>query len=151
MNSWQQTTIDISRPRWTRGQDGILAGVCSGIAAQTGTGPWFIRLLWLLAVLAAGTGIIAYIILALTLPREDQIAAVQEKKFLGVCLRIARHTDIEVGLVRAAALFLALLSAGATVVGYLVLYFVMPEWPRRDLPGPGQVQGPVSRGQFGHR
>lgn len=55
-----------------RSRDGkLLAGVCSGLGKQFKMDPWVVRLLFILISLAAGIGILGYIILAIILPMED--------------------------------------------------------------------------------
>jgi phage shock protein C len=46
----------------------VLAGVCGGIAEYFGIDPVVVRLLWVLLVLIAGTGILAYLIAWLIIP-----------------------------------------------------------------------------------
>ncbi len=48
----------------------ILDGVCGGIANYFGVDPTVIRLLWVLFTAVGGSGIIAYIVCALVIPRE---------------------------------------------------------------------------------
>lgn len=48
--------------------DKKIAGVCAGLADYFDLDPTIIRVCWLLAVLCAGTGVIAYVILWLVLP-----------------------------------------------------------------------------------
>src|SRR6201982_70793 len=48
--------------------DKKIAGVCAGLADYFDLDPTIIRLVWLLAILFAGTGLIAYIILWIALP-----------------------------------------------------------------------------------
>src|SRR6266702_1342347 len=48
--------------------DKKIAGVCAGLADYFDMDPTVIRVLWLVAVLCAGTGILAYIILLFVLP-----------------------------------------------------------------------------------
>ena len=48
--------------------DKKIAGVCAGLADYFDMDPTVIRVLWLVAVLCAGTGILAYIILWIVLP-----------------------------------------------------------------------------------
>ena len=48
--------------------DKKIAGVCAGLADYSDMDPTIIRVLWLVAVLCAGTGILAYIILWIVLP-----------------------------------------------------------------------------------
>ena len=47
-----------------------LAGVCAGIAKYFSIDATVIRLIWAVAVLCAGTGLLAYIICALIIPEE---------------------------------------------------------------------------------
>ena len=50
--------------------DKKLDGVCAGIGEYFDVDPTVIRLLWALAVLFAGVGILAYIIAAIIIPRK---------------------------------------------------------------------------------
>ena len=120
--------------RWVRANDSIIAGVAAGVARRFGMDPWVVRLLWILAVLFFGTGVLFYIVMAICLPREDKVNNSVEPKILGVCLRLADHFNIDVGLVRIAAVLLGLASLGATILAYLILYFVMPEYHRKLTP-----------------
>ena len=43
-------------------------GVCGGIAEYFDIDPTIVRLIWLLLVLCAGTGILAYLIAAIVMP-----------------------------------------------------------------------------------
>ncbi len=52
--------------------DKKLDGVCAGIAEYFDVDPTIIRLVWALAVLVAGTGILAYIVAAIVLPRNPE-------------------------------------------------------------------------------
>ena len=51
-------------------KDSILGGVAAGIAEYVGVDPTIIRLLWVLAGLLWGGGIIAYIIAWVIIPRK---------------------------------------------------------------------------------
>lgn len=54
-----------------KARDGqILDGVCAGIARYFGVAPTLVRVLWALFCLGGGSGILAYIICALMIPRE---------------------------------------------------------------------------------
>lgn len=53
--------------------DRRIAGVCGGIAEYFGFDATILRLIWLLAVLCAGTGLIAYIVCAIVIPEEPVI------------------------------------------------------------------------------
>lgn len=48
--------------------DRKIAGVCGGLADYFDLDPTIIRVLWVLAVLCAGTGLLAYIILWIAVP-----------------------------------------------------------------------------------
>ncbi len=50
--------------------DKKLDGVCAGIGEYFDVDPTVIRLLWVLAVLFAGVGVLAYIIAAIIIPRK---------------------------------------------------------------------------------
>lgn len=47
-----------------------MCGVCGGIAEYFDIDPTVVRLIWVLLVLCAGTGVLAYIIAALVMPEE---------------------------------------------------------------------------------
>ena len=48
----------------------VLDGVCGGIAKYFGLDPTIIRVAWVLFCALGGSGILAYIICALVIPRE---------------------------------------------------------------------------------
>ena len=50
--------------------DQKLAGVCGGAAKYFGIDPTLIRLLWALAIVCAGAGLLAYIVCAFVIPEE---------------------------------------------------------------------------------
>jgi phage shock protein PspC (stress-responsive transcriptional regulator) len=50
--------------------DRWVAGVCSGIARYFGLDPTLIRVVWILLICLAGTGILAYLICWLVVPSE---------------------------------------------------------------------------------
>jgi phage shock protein C len=111
---------------WTRSSSGILAGVCKGIATRFELDVLLVRLALIFCVLCLGTGILAYIILALSLPREDRLNDAFNPRLLGVCARFATRFDLDVGLVRAGFLTLLFLSLGSFFFLYLILWFVLP-------------------------
>ena len=51
-------------------RDGMLAGVCAGVADYFGWDPTWIRLALALFTLLGGSGILAYIIAALIIPKQ---------------------------------------------------------------------------------
>lgn len=115
--------------KWTRARDGAVFGVCKGLATTLELPVGMFRLFWILSVLFFGAGLWVYLILAISLPREDKVVQALEPWLLGVCSLIARRTDLEVGIVRFLTILLAFVSMGATLVGYVVLYFVLEEKP----------------------
>ncbi len=48
-------------------------GVCGGIGEYFNIDPTVIRVLWILLIFAAGTGLLAYFICALCMPSESEI------------------------------------------------------------------------------
>ena len=52
------------------GKDKLLGGVCGGVGEYLGVDPVLIRLLWVIAALGWGTGILAYIIAWIIIPRN---------------------------------------------------------------------------------
>ncbi len=50
--------------------DRKICGVCGGLAEYLNLDPTIVRLLWLLLVFCAGTGILAYIVAAIIMPEE---------------------------------------------------------------------------------
>lgn len=62
-------------------EDKILFGVCSGIAKYLGWSPWRVRILLILLTLFGGGGVLAYILLALDMPKatlEDTSIQLEE-------------------------------------------------------------------------
>ena len=49
----------------------MLAGVCGGIAEYFGVDPTLIRLAWVVFSLLGGCGLLAYILAAIIIPRDD--------------------------------------------------------------------------------
>jgi phage shock protein C len=117
----------LTEQRWVRSKSGIVAGVCDGLGRRFNIDPWIVRALWLAAALVFGTGVLLYLILWATLPREDQLAEAKNKRLLGVCARMSRASGVDIGAVRALTVILAFASFGATIIGYVVLHFVMPD------------------------
>ena len=48
----------------------MIAGVCGGLGEYLDVDPTFIRLLWVLFILAGGSGILAYIIAWIVIPQH---------------------------------------------------------------------------------
>ncbi len=109
--------------------DGAIFGVCKGVSRATNLPVGLVRLLWLVCVLFAGIGLGAYLLLAISLPREDKVFEASKPRILGVCSRIAQRTDLEAGIVRFLALALLFASLGLTSVLYVIGYFFMSDQP----------------------
>lgn len=63
----------VARKRLVRPREGRkLAGVCAGLGEYFDIDPTLIRVLWLLAVVFGGTGILAYIIAWIVMPEEPE-------------------------------------------------------------------------------
>lgn len=118
--------METTNLRWVRARDGMLGGVCTGVARGLDVGVGVVRLAWVIAVLFLGCGVLAYLLCWIALPRDDRLDRAHEKRMLGVCARLSQRGDIEVGLARLAALTLLLMSAGTAIVGYILLYAVLP-------------------------
>lgn len=48
-------------------------GVCGGIAEYFGMDPTIVRLLWILLIFCAGTGVLAYFVAALIMPNKSEV------------------------------------------------------------------------------
>lgn len=63
--------MNIERKRLKKSvTDRKICGVCGGLAEYLNLDPTVIRLIWALLVIAAGTGLVAYIIAAFVMPEE---------------------------------------------------------------------------------
>lgn len=51
-------------------KNGVIAGVCGGVADYFGFDVKLVRIIWVLAVIFAGIGILAYLILWLIMKKE---------------------------------------------------------------------------------
>ena len=50
--------------------DKKVAGVCSGLAKFLNIDPTVVRLIWAIAIICAGVGLLAYLVCALLIPEE---------------------------------------------------------------------------------
>jgi phage shock protein C len=57
---------------YTSNTDKKICGVCGGLAEYLNVDSTVIRLIWVLAVLFAGCGLLAYIIAALVIPNKPE-------------------------------------------------------------------------------
>ena len=119
--------IDLAQKNWhwIRAEDGVLGGVCLGMARQFDLSPLLVRIVWLMSVMFFGTGLALYVACLIAFPRSDKLDHAHDKMIMGVCARIGQRGDIEVGLARLIALFLLCSTFGAALIGYIVLHFVL--------------------------
>ena len=57
----------------TEGNDAKLFGVCGGIAEYFDVDPTIIRVAWAVLIFAYGTGLLAYLVCALCMPKKSEI------------------------------------------------------------------------------
>jgi len=55
--------------------DRKIAGVCGGIAAYFNIDPVFVRIIWVVLILGAGVGLLAYLICWVIIPSEPVTAS----------------------------------------------------------------------------
>lgn len=60
----------MSEKKLRRSNNKMIAGVCAGIAEYFEIDPTLIRVIWAIAALIGGTGILAYLVSALIMPKE---------------------------------------------------------------------------------
>ncbi|MBQ4496433.1 MAG: PspC domain-containing protein [Spirochaetaceae bacterium] len=60
----------MSDKRLKKSRDKKLCGVCGGVAEYLDMDPTIVRIIWLVLVLCAGTGLLAYIIAAILMPNS---------------------------------------------------------------------------------
>jgi len=66
----------VDRPRLVRSEhDRVIAGVCGGLARHLDVDPTLVRVLFVVAALLGGPGILAYIVLWIAMPRESAVPA----------------------------------------------------------------------------
>lgn len=61
------------KKRLTRASNGMIGGVCAGIAEYMNLDPTIVRIVWILMVFFAGFGVLLYFILWLVIPKQKQI------------------------------------------------------------------------------
>ena len=72
----------MSQPRLMRSEnDKMIAGVCGGIAGYLGIDTVFVRLAFLLLLLASGVGLILYVILMIIMPRGTSLDIASKEVF----------------------------------------------------------------------
>lgn len=112
---------------WARARDGWLSGVCLLFARRLKIPVAMVRIAWILAAFLFGSGIFSYFIFAISLPLQGGREKAYRKRFLGVCRRISLRTGHEIGLIRLLAVLSFFVSAGASLLIYIMLNLLMPE------------------------
>ena len=117
---------------WLRASDGVLFGVCKGLSKIFHVPVGVLRAIWIFAFLCGGFGAGLYILFAISLPREDEYWRAYDRRVLGVCSRLARKTEMDVGLVRFFMLCSVLMSFGFTIIVYFLLNFLLDNESNRS-------------------
>lgn len=60
----------MSKRLYKSNKDKMLDGVCGGLAEYFGVDPTLIRLAWVLLCAMGGSGVVAYIVAAIVIPRD---------------------------------------------------------------------------------
>ncbi len=55
-------------------QGKMIAGVCGGVAEYFDVDPTLVRLAWIIFCACGGSGILAYLVAAIVIPRQDMIS-----------------------------------------------------------------------------
>jgi len=118
----------------------VLAGVCGGFAEYFGLEVTLIRIIWVLTVLLAGTGILAYIICWIVIPLGGTVSAVHagqrrlmrsysDRKLGGVCGGLAEYLNTDPTVVRLLWVVLGIVPGAfiGGIIAYLVAWMVIPQ------------------------
>lgn len=114
---------DSSSPRFLR-QEGVIAGVASGIAADFKADVILVRIAWVAAV-CLGFGFFLYPVLWIAFPKASDPTLGNQSRLMGVCNQVAKRWGQPVGLVRLLAISIFLLSGGTAIFGYLLTYLLI--------------------------
>lgn len=106
----------------------VFSGVCAGVANKLNIEPFIVRALFVVSAFFFFVGVIYYLILAISLPKESEVNSAYEPKALGVCSRVAIKFNFDIGLTRSLFALCLLTSAipsfGTTLLIYFILHFV---------------------------
>ncbi len=67
--SQQKVIFFIMSKSLRRSSNGMIAGVCAGVANYFGIDPTVVRILWVIITLMGGAGVIVYLIMLLLMPK----------------------------------------------------------------------------------
>ncbi len=116
-----------SSPRFMRSANGVYRGVFAGAAREFNVSANFLRALWLLSIFGFGVGLFFYLVLGYTLPREAKLEEYEKPKALGGCVKVAKKTNLDLGLVRVITVFLFFASFGSSLVAYVLVALLIKE------------------------
>lgn len=114
-----------------------IAGVCSGVAEYFNVDLTLVRLVWISAIIFAGTGILAYLICWLIIPQNPRIhnqADLDIKKLYrssegkilgGVCSGLGDYFQVDPILLRLLFIFL-IIGCGWGILLYILLWIILP-------------------------
>jgi phage shock protein PspC (stress-responsive transcriptional regulator) len=128
----EQRMTSISVP-WVRSENGMIFGVCQGVANRFDADVMLVRLAFVVLTLMGFSGIVLYLAFAIGIPHEAELPGSMDSRLFGVCARFARRFHFDVGLVRSLSLLTLLCTGGTLILVYFALYFILPtmeEMPR---------------------
>jgi phage shock protein PspC (stress-responsive transcriptional regulator) len=116
----------------------MIGGVCAGLSESLGMDVTIIRLIFVISLFLGGSGLLAYLLLLLVLPKGDDDYLVHDERerptrlfrswekrmIAGICGGIANHLQLDESIVR--LVFLGLLFTGIGIPIYLVLWLIIP-------------------------
>ena len=70
MKKQKQEEPKMGKRLYKSNKDKMLDGVCGGLAEYFGVDPTLIRLAWVLLCAMGGSGVVAYIVAAIVIPRD---------------------------------------------------------------------------------
>ncbi len=119
--------------------DRKLGGVCGGIGEYFEVDPTIIRVLFFLAMITGGVGLVAYLVAWIVIPLGPEGApgsapaavgrrlqrSARDKKIGGVCAGVAGYLGIDPTIVRVVWLCFVLVG-GVGLFAYLLLWFILP-------------------------
>ena|SRR3989338_4663569 len=118
-------------------RDTKIAGICGGMGEYFNVDVTLIRLVWVSAIIFAGTGILAYIICWLIVPQNPnsqskagldirKLYRSSEGKVLGgVCSGLGDYFQVDPILLRLLFIFLVL-GCGWGIILYILLWIILP-------------------------
>lgn len=123
--------------------NGMIAGVCAGLAKYFKVDVYILRFIWIILALFFGSGIFIYLAAILIIPKEphlnneiEMVDPGREKKLslknedkivAGVCAGIADFYDIDVSIIRFLFIILTFIYGIGLIIYILFLIFLTGE------------------------